>query len=374
MLTNLEFYANVRKRLRKRRARNFKMKHVVQGGYRMQTAVLAGCGAMSTVWLEAIQKLPELKLVGLVDVDVARAKDCAERFHLHGVAIGASLNEVLFSKRPNIVFDVAIPQARRDVVMTAFEHGCDVLTEKPLATSMDDGRAILGAAEAHNRIHAVVQNRRYIANIRRIRRFLDSAELGKPTSIHCDFYLAPHFGGFRETMDHVLLLDMAIHTFDAARYLVNAAPQSVFCAEWDPPNSWYKNGSSAIALFNLEGGIVFNYRGSWCADGARTSWESSWRIVCERGTLIWDGFDDLWAERATPTREGIFDVPERVTIPALHAEDKIGGHLGVITDFLEALRTRSQPETTGSDNIKSLAMVFAAIESATSGERVKIRI
>ena len=66
----------------------------------MMTAVLAGCGAMSTVWLEAIQKLPELKLVGLVDVNIARAKDCAERFHLHDVVVGASLNEVLLSEKP----------------------------------------------------------------------------------------------------------------------------------------------------------------------------------------------------------------------------------------------------------------------------------
>ena len=77
----------------------------------MQTAVLAGCGAMSTVWLDAIQKLPELKLVGLVDVDVGRAKDCAQRFHLRNVAVGASLKEVLVAEKPNIVFDVACPSS-----------------------------------------------------------------------------------------------------------------------------------------------------------------------------------------------------------------------------------------------------------------------
>ena len=173
-------------------------------------------------------------------------------------------------------------------------------------------------------------------------------------------------------MDHVLLLDMAIHTFDAARYLVNAIPQSVFCAEWEPTTSWYKNGSSAAALFKLEGGVVFNYRGSWCADGLRTSWESSWRIVCEKGTLIWDGFDDLRAERATSKREGIFDVPTPVEIPALQAEDRVGGHLGVITDFVDAVRSRKGPETAGYDNIKSLAMVFGAIESARTGRLVTI--
>ena len=66
------------------------------------------------------------------------------------------------------------------------------------------------------RLHAVVQNRRYLAGVRRIARVLDSGAIGALTSIHCDFFLAPHFGGFREEMDHVLLIDMAIHTFDAA--------------------------------------------------------------------------------------------------------------------------------------------------------------
>jgi predicted dehydrogenase len=338
----------------------------------MLTAVLAGCGAMSTVWLEAIQKVEGLKLAGLVDIDIDRAKDCVTRFKLGDAVVGAEMQDVLASAKPDIVFDVVVPQARRDLVIAAFEHGCDVLTEKPLAASMADAHAILAAARAHGRIHAVVQNRRYLANIRRIRRFLDSGALGKPTSVHCDFFLAPHFGGFREQMDHVLLLDMSIHTFDAARYLVNAAPQSVFCVEWEPSTSWYKNGSSAAALFILDGGIVFNYRGSWCADGLKTSWESSWRIVCEMGTLIWDGFDDLRAERATAMREGIFSVPEVVEVPPLQAGDRVGGHLGVITDFVAAVRNRTMPETAGSDNIKSLAMVFGAIESAKSGERVTI--
>jgi predicted dehydrogenase len=340
----------------------------------MLTAVLAGCGAMSSVWLEAIQKIEGLTLVGLVDVDIDRARQCAERFNLSDVVVGTSLNDVLVLAKPDIVFDVAVPQARRELVTTAFEHGCDVLTEKPMALSLEDAQALVIAARTHGRIHAVVQNRRYLANVRRIRRFLDLQVLGKPTSIHCDFFLAPHFGGFREKMDHVLLVDMAIHTFDAARYMANAAPESVYCVEWEPANSWYQAGSSATALFKLEGGIVFNYRGSWCAEGFKTSWESNWRIVCELGTLIWDGFDDLRAERATATRDGIFAVPERVEIPPLQAEDKVGGHLGVMTDFVNAVRKKGEPETAGSDNIKSLAMVFAAVESANTGKLVDIRI
>jgi predicted dehydrogenase len=243
-----------------------------------------------------------------------------------------------------------------------------------MAIDRDDARAILLAAKQSGRLHAVVQNRRYLAAVRRIRRFLDSGALGRPTSIHCDFFLAPHFGGFREAIDHVLLLDMAIHTFDVARYIIAGTPKTVFCTEWEPANSWYKSGSSAAAIVQMEGGAIFNYRGSWCATGLKTSWESSWRIVCERGALTWDGFDGLMAERTRGQREDLFDLTEMVEVPALDPRDRIGGHLGIIEEFVDAIRTGREPETHGSDNIKSLAMVFAAIESANSGRRVAVEI
>ena len=245
---------------------------------------------MSKAWLEAVRQIDGIAIVGLVDLDAARARARAREFELDGVAIGTSLDAVLDQTRPDVVFDVVVPAARRDVAMSAFAHDCHLLTEKPLADSSDNARAIIDAARRAGRIHAVVQNRRYLADVRRIRRFLDSGAIGAATSIHADFFIAPHFGGFREEMRHVLLLDMAIHTFDAARYMVNGEPASVYCQEWEPPNSWYRQGSSATAIFELGGGKMFTYRGSWCADGLRTSWESAWRIVGERGTLTWDGY------------------------------------------------------------------------------------
>jgi predicted dehydrogenase len=51
---------------------------------------------------------------------------------------------------------------------------------------------------------------------------------------------------------------------------------------------------------------------------------------------------------------------------------KTEGHASVIADFLAAIEAGTEPETAGSDNIKSLAMVFAAIESARLGQRVLI--
>lgn len=334
-------------------------------------AVLVGCGAMSKAWLDAARQIAGLIIVGLVDLDADRARARAREYDLSGAVIGTSLDAVLDQTRPQAVFDVVVPAARREVAFSAFAHHCHLLTEKPLADSHDNARAIVEAARRAGRIHAVVQNRRYVANVRRIRRFLDSGAIGAPTSIHADFFVAPHFGGFREEMRHVLLLDMAIHTFDAARYMVGGEPAGVYCQEWEPANSWYRQGSSATAVFDL-GGKLFTYAGSWCADGFRTSWESTWRIVAERGSLVWDGEDTLKAEVVRPVREGLFDRTEPVAVSPLDPTDRIGGHLGIIEDFMRAVETGSEPETRGSDNIKSLAMVFAAIESAETGRRVAI--
>ncbi|RAZ88184.1 gfo/Idh/MocA family oxidoreductase [Mesorhizobium hawassense] len=339
----------------------------------MMKVVLVGCGAMSRHWLDAMRQIDGLAIAGLVDLDAERAQARAREYDLSGAVIGTSLDAVLDQTKPDAVFDVVVPAARRAVALSAFAHNCHLLTEKPLADSPDNARAIIAAARRAGRVHAVVQNRRYVANVRRIRRFLDSSAIGKPTSIHADFFVAPHFGGFREDMRHVLLLDMAIHTFDAARYMVAGEPASVYCQEWEPANSWYRQGSSASAVFDLGGGKVFTYAGSWCADGFRTSWEGSWRIVAERGSVMWDGHDGLRAEVIASGRDGIIDKTQAVEVPPLDPADRVGGHLGIIQDFMQAIETGTEPETRGADNIKSLAMVFGAIESAETGGRVAIR-
>ncbi|WFP73372.1 Gfo/Idh/MocA family oxidoreductase [Mesorhizobium sp. WSM4906] len=338
----------------------------------MMKVVLVGCGAMSRHWLDAARQIDGLAVVGLVDLDAERAKARAREYGLAAAVVGTSVDAVLGQTKPDAVFDVVVPAARREVAFSAFAHHCHLLTEKPLADSPQNARAIIEAARRAGRVHAVVQNRRYVANVRRIRRFLDSGAIGKPTSIHADFFVAPHFGGFREEMAHVLLLDMAIHTFDAARYMVAGEPAGVYCQEWEPANSWYRQGSSASAVFDFGGGKVFTYAGSWCADGFRTSWEGSWRIVAERGSLLWDGHEELRAEVVASGRDGIIDKTQLIEVPALDPADRVGGHLGIIKDFMHAVETGTEPETRGADNIKSLAMVFGAIESAETGRRVAI--
>jgi predicted dehydrogenase len=334
-------------------------------------AVLVGCGLMSRRWLEAATRIEGLTIVGLVDIDPSRARSRADEFGLTHSIVGSDLDAVLSSTKPQLVFDIVVPDARYDIVRTAFAHGCHVLSEKPMAASLADAQSLIRSAQETRRIHAVVQNRRYIEGIRRIRSFLASGEIGAVTSVHSDFFLGPHFGGFREVMENVLLLDMAIHTFDAARYIIGTQPEAVYCHETNPKGSWYAHGASAYAIFEFEKNVTYTYRGSWCAQGLRTSWESAWRVIGERGTLTWDGHDTFKAERELQT-SGLLRDAEAIPVPPLAPDARIGGHEGVMRDFVEAVRTGAVPETVSSENIKSLAMVFAAIESAKARQRVSV--
>lgn len=230
-------------------------------------AVLVGCGGISGAWLKALGEIPAVELVGLVDLDEGAARRRAAEFGLGAVATGADLAAMLDRTAPDLVFDCAVPGAHVAVTLAALERGCHVLGEKPLADTMDGARRLVAAARSAGKLFAVIQNRRYNANIRRLRRFLDSGAIGPLTTVTSDFFIGAHFGGFRDRMVHVLLLDMAIHTFDAARFLTGADPAAVYCKEWNPAGSWYERDAAAVAIFELTGGLVYTYRGSWCAEG-----------------------------------------------------------------------------------------------------------
>jgi predicted dehydrogenase len=330
---------------------------------------------MSKGWLRAIASTPSLAssiaVVGLVDLNRATAENLAKEFGLDHAVIGSDLGEVIAQTKADLVFDVVIPTARFGVVSTALKAGCHVLSEKPMATSLAEGAALIDLAAETGRVHAIIQNRRFISGVRRMRRFVESGAIGTLTGIHCDFFLGPHFGGFREEMDNVLLLDMAIHTFDAARFVSDKKPLAVYCLETNPPGSWYRHGASAHAVFELSDDVVFTYRGSWCAEGKRTSWESQWRITGTRGMLTWDG-EDRFEAAVAGNEPGLLHGSTPIEVPGPERDEETHGHASVITSFIEAIETGKRPETVSSDNIHSLAMVFGAIESAKSRKRVEI--
>ena len=286
--------------------------------------------------------------------------------------VHANLGQALSGIRADLVFDCSPPDTHPEVTLAALAAGLHVFGEKPMAEDMDLARTMLDAAAGSGAIYAVMQNRRFDPNIRTIRDFLQSGVIGEVTAIAADFYLSPHFGGFRESMRSVLLMDMAIHTFDAARMLIGSNAASAICHEWNPKGSWYAHGASALACFEMTNGAVFSYRGSWCAEGLHTAWESSWRIIGEKGSLIWDGGTESRCEMARGHGGFINDQVE-IAGPDLVKTDPDSWHAAAINHFTGTVIKGGIPETHCVDNFNSLAMVHGAVKSAELGRKVSLQ-
>ncbi len=333
-------------------------------------AILAGCGSMSKEWIRCAEKLG-VELVAFVDLNRSAAERCAAAAGLKP-GIYTDLGTALQHSNAEMLFDCTVPVAHYEVCSRALEAGLAVLEEKPLALTTKDGAALVRLAAAKNRLHAVMQNRRFNRGVRLVRQEIAAGTIGEVIEVHTDFFIGPHFGGFREEMLHVLLADMAIHTFDAARFLIGSNATSVYCEEWNPVNSWYRHGASALALFNMANGVRFSYTGCWCADGFATSWDASWRVIGREGSLLWDGLNDVRAAVLRSTGKFLNDA-EIVTPTHEPDPDLTAGHESVMRQFIRALKGGGpEPETVSSDNFHSLAMVAAAIESAQRGQKVGV--
>lgn len=335
--------------------------------------VLAGCGGISGGWIDAATKMPDVALVGFVDINEDAAKRKRGDAKADSAEVGTDLKAMIKLTKPDIVFDCSVPAAHHEITTTALGLGCHVLGEKPMADSIENAKRMVAAARQAGKIYAVMQNRRYSKWILAYHQLLHEGTLGQLHTLHSDFYIGAHFGGFRDHMKHVLVLDMAIHTFDAARKISGADPVGVFCKEWNPVGSWYAHDASAVAMFEMSNGLIYTYNGSWCSDGAGTSWEASWRGICTKGTALWDGGGGFRAERVSKV-EGFCSPVEPVAVPEPKALDFPEGHHACIRDMVTCIQQGRVPQTGCEDNIKSVAMVFGAIESADTGKFVTISV
>ncbi len=334
----------------------------------IKKALLVGAGGMGRAWGKNLNENPQVEIAGWVDLRPEAAAEAAEQLKLCGLHVGDDLGKALAETRPDFVVDVTIPEAHRDVTLQALAFGVPVLGEKPMASSMAEAREMVAASEKANKLYMVSQSRRYDSRIHAYRKLIEE-QIGAPGILNSDFYIGAHFGGFRDEMPSPLLLDMAIHTLDAARYLSGLDPVSVYCEEFNPSWSWYQGNACATAIFEMSGGLRYTYRGSWCSDGRHTSWEAEWRAVGAQGTATWDGHSAIEADTITDN-DGFFRPTEKHTGQPVDAP---GGINGSLRDFLNALETGATPMGECHDNIKSLAMVFAAIESAREGKRIPVQ-
>jgi predicted dehydrogenase len=315
--------------------------------------VLAGAGNMGRAWCAAIEADPDVELVGVADLDRPTAQAAADATG-RPVAVGTDAVALAVATGARALVNATVPRAHHPVTTAALLAGLDVLGEKPVAETVAQALSLAAAAQLSGRLFMVSQSRRWNPQLFALRSL--AADLGAPGALTTEFFRAPHFGGFREEMAHPLLVDMAIHAFDSARFVLGADPVSAYCETHNPPWSWFAGDAAATAVFAMAGGARYTYTGSWCSPGEQTSWNGRWWLSAERGSARWDGETD--------------PVSDAGPVPADGAAPS--GIAAALRAFAAAVRTGSTPMGEVHENVPSLLMVEAAVLSARTGQRVLV--
>ncbi|HET9155275.1 MAG TPA: Gfo/Idh/MocA family oxidoreductase, partial [Myxococcaceae bacterium] len=109
----------------------------------MQIAVV-GCGFVADYYLNTLRNHPGLEVAGVFDRDPERA----ERFaRFHRLLQYRSLDEALEDPRAELVVNLTNPSSHHEVSLAALERGKHVYSEKPLALSLDQAKALVTLAE-----------------------------------------------------------------------------------------------------------------------------------------------------------------------------------------------------------------------------------
>ncbi len=333
-----------------------------------ETVVVVGAGGIAGAWFPALAK-EKVEVAAVVDLKVSSARSRIKEYGLDCEA-SSDLKATLKKTRPDFVLDLTVPEAHCSVTSTALKAGCHVIGEKPMASSMAEARRMVRTAERTGKTFMVSQSRRWNPLHDRVRRTIKSGNVGDLTTINCDFYAGAHFGGFRAKMPSPLILDMSIHHFDLARFMSGADPVAVYAHEFNPKGSWYRGDAAASCIFEMSNGVVFTYSGSWCAEGYGNSWNGDWRFIGDRGTLLYEHDNEPRAEAVAGKKSSR---PKVRPVKVLESPTKYTEMHGGLREMLAFLRTGKKPQTECHDNIKSLAMVFAVIDSSKKGRRVPIR-
>lgn len=318
--------------------------------------VQAGFGGWGRGWSNTIlQGGLDVKLVAGVDLNPDALQGIRER----NIPCFSRLEEALEAVEADAVLVATSLTGHVPLIQVALEHGKHVLVEKPFAPSLEEARRMVDLAHARERVLMVSQNYRHSAVVQVVSEMVRAGTLGKVDTVAIDFRRQLNHESKNHAIWQPLLANLTIHHFDLVRKVLGQEPLRIDCSTWNPPWSKYSDPASACALLHLSGGTVVSYRGSCVSMGPATPWSGEWRMECEGGEIAWSSGE---GDRVTVTPAGkdTYDV----VLPKL----TYNGRLSCLHAFLEAISSGREPETSGRDNLHTLALVMAAVASAKSGQ------
>ncbi len=332
--------------------------------------IQVGLGGWGKNWFhEIVSHSQSVEPVAWVEIDAQALAQAREQFNLPGERCFLSVEEALAAVPADAVLITASLPGHVPAAQAALLAGKDVLLEKPFAPTLAEAWELVRLAEKNQRTLMVSQNYRFGAAVQKVRELVTRQTLGAVSSVEIDFRRSantvPATNHRHYQLWHPLLADMAIHHFDLMRYVLKQEPLQVMCQTWNPPWSNFAQAPAAALTVTLDGGTVVSYRGSWISQGPTTDWCGEWRMDCAGGQIAWTGRGEIPDQvRVRPADRR----PYAVRLPALAYVDRRGS----LEAFAQALEKHETPESSGHDNVKTLALMFAAIQSAESGLPVTI--
>lgn len=270
------------------------------------------------------------------------------------------------------VIDIAVPPSAQPALIRAAcerRHIKGILAQKPLSLSLREACEIVELCERAGITLAVNQNMRHDPSVRAASSLLAANHLGEPVFATIDMRGVPHWQPWQADMHSASLRIMSIHHLDCMRHWFGN-PAHIYCSTRPDPRTQfphtdgictsileYANGFRAVIVDDVWTGPA--------KEGCPSDLRIEWRIEGQEGLAIGD-LGWCKPDYTTPSvlryaRQGdtTFHHPE---LPGSWFPDAFAGTMG---ELLHALDAGTAPGISGTDNLHTLALVEAAVLSAS---------
>lgn len=335
----------------------------------MKKGGLIGCGFFSQNHLHAWRDVEGAEIVALCDRDPERLAAAASAF---GIARTYADAEAMLEAEDLDFVDVATTVAtHRPLVELAAAHGRHVICQKPFAESLKEGAAMVAAcrkAGVHLMVH---ENFRWQSAIRAVKRRLEDGVVGRPFWGRCSFRSAFDVYARQPYLaedERFIIQDLGIHILDIARFLFGEA--ETLSARTQRVNPKIRGEDVATMLIGHAGGATSIVDCSYATILSQESFPQTMiEIDGEKGSLRLSRDYAL----TVATRGGSETVD--VSPPLLPWAERPWHNVqesvfNIQRHFIACLEEGVEAETSGDDNLRTLALVHAAYDSADDGGRM----
>lgn len=343
--------------------------------YRM---IQVGTGGQGRAWCSRF--LPpniadgRIEVVAAVDVNPAALVNAQEHLGLPPKKCYTDIRRAFAENPADFCTIVTPPAFHEEVVKLALEHDIHILSEKPIADTMEASVRIAAAVQAAGKKMGVTMSHRFDQDKTTLRNELRSGRPGSIDYLVCRFTCnMRRFGdwgaAFRHTMDDALMIEGAVHHLDILADLAGARCATIYAQTWNPSWGEYGSGAQGHVMLTFENGVRAIYEGAKTNAVGLNGWAQEYfRVECEHETLILDRrrVERFPYEPKVYKREG-----EGIEVPLLEQPKWMNTWL--VAQFLDWLDGGPPMETNIEDNLQSVALIFAAIESSRTGQPVQVQ-